>query len=168
MSIGKKVLLVGASLFVALVIVGVAHQTTPEGKAATAVREKEESAERTQRQEDTVKRQQEEFAQLKKNAVSAATLQAAYEQNEVSADNEYKGKVVVVHGRVGTIAKDIIDTSYVILDAGESSIGSIQCFFDDSSNARLAKLSPGQSVYIKGTVNGKMMNVLLKDCIILE
>jgi len=39
--------------------------------------------------------------------------------------------------------------------------------FAKSAEADLSYLSPGDQVYIRGTVQGKMMNVLLKDSEIL-
>jgi hypothetical protein len=87
----------------------------------------------------------------------------------VNADNEYKGKVVVAQGRVGTIGKNLIDTPYVTLDEDQLGIGSVQCFFNDSSNSQLAKLRPGQSLFIKGTVDGKtLITVEISDCTILD
>jgi hypothetical protein len=168
MGLGIKLVIVCGSLFVALIVVSALYQATPEGQAAVVAKEKDRADKETQREQNGAERQKQQAAIEKERAISASTLMAAYERNEVNADNEYKGKVVVVQGRIGTIAKDITDTSYVTLDESELSIGSIQCFFDDSSNVRLAKLSPGESIYIKGTVDGKMMNVLIKHSRILE
>ena len=169
MSVGKKLAIAGVSLFVALILVGALFQETPEGKAAVAATEKNEAAKETQRQKEDDERQKQQVATQKEHAVSAATLKAVYEQNEVNADNEYKGKVIVVHGRVGTIGKNLINTPYVTLDEDQLGIGSVQCFFGDSSNAQLAKLRPGQSLFIKGSVDGKsIITVEMSDCTILD
>lgn len=45
--------------------------------------------------------------------VSAADLFAAYEANEVAADNQYKGKQLAVTGTVAGINKDFTDEVYV-------------------------------------------------------
>jgi hypothetical protein len=45
--------------------------------------------------------------------VSAADLFAAYEANEVAADNQYKGKLLAVTGTVAGINKDFTDEVYV-------------------------------------------------------
>lgn len=97
-------------------------------------------------------------------AISAADLYRAYENNEVAADNAYKGKLVAVTGKIESIGKDILDTSYVSLGIGKLSIGSVQCVF--SREGGLGNLSKGQTVTITGRCEGKMMNVILKDCVI--
>jgi tRNA_anti-like len=185
MSIIKTLLFAVASLFVVSIVSIVfilVYDTTPKGKAATATREKEEltrekeevetAAQRqvamTRQRNEEIEQEKKQMEGLKTNALSAAALMRVYEQNEVSADNEYKGKTVVVQGRVGRIAKDILDSSYITLDEAEFSFGSVQCFFKKSDERRLATLSPGDRVYVEGTVGGKMMSVLLKDCTILD
>jgi tRNA_anti-like len=175
----KKVLLITASLFVVLCVtlfaIGLMYNSTPEGKAAVAEREKKDVEKSAQDKESESKRQSDEAQQetariveMKKNALSAAELQRIYERNEVSADARFKGNTVVVRGRVGRIAKDILDTPYITLDEPELDLGSVQCFFKESEESRLAALSPGQDIYVRGTVDGKMMNVLLKNCTVLD
>ena len=48
-------------------------------------------------------------------SVDAWTLVADYKDNEVAADEKYKGKTLKVNGFIGDIKKDITDTMYVIL-----------------------------------------------------
>jgi hypothetical protein len=106
--------------------------------------------------------------EMKRSAISATELQSAYENNEVNADAQFKDKEVVVAGRVGRIAKDILDNPYITLGDSESNLGSVQCFFAESDEPLLATLSPGQRVYVRGRVDGKLMNVVVKDCSILR
>lgn len=164
MSTGKKVALVGGSLIAALVVISAIHSATPQGRAEAANREQKKITQEAQQ----VAVQQQEDAQLREHAVSAASVMAAYEQNEISADNQFKGKVIVVRGRVGSIGKNLLNAPYVTLDDDASGIGSVQCFFEKSDEPKLAKLRPGQTLYIKGTVDGKMISVELSDSIILE
>ena len=97
--------------------------------------------------------------------VTAEQLYALYENNEVKADQLCKGKFFRVTGTVSSIGKDILDTPYVALDAGDSvSIFHVQCFFDKKDEAKLARLSPGDEVRIAGTGGGKLMNVFVRDC----
>jgi hypothetical protein len=102
------------------------------------------------------------------NAAPEATLQAselfrAYENNEVSADALYKGKIILVSGLVNDIGKDIIGDPYVTLSTGNS-IWTVQCMFSSKQEGELAALRKGQSVSIKGECNGKLINVLLRKC----
>jgi hypothetical protein len=99
--------------------------------------------------------------------VNIRTILAAYENNEVGADNQYKGKLIEVTGIVGDIKKDIMDNLYVTLGTGaQFEIPQIQAFFDDSMNNQLGQLRKRQQLTVVCRVNGLMMNVLAKDCVI--
>ena len=96
-------------------------------------------------------------------SVSASELSAAYNANEVSADDKYKDKLLAVSGTVDSIGKDITDTPYITLSASGDLLG-VQCMFDDQYKGSLAQLQKGQHVTIHGTCKGKTLNVLLADC----
>lgn len=97
--------------------------------------------------------------------VSARQLYADYEANGVAADEKYKGKVLRVTGKVNTIDRDIMDKIYVTLK-GDEYFGDIQCFFAEDHVKTASQLSKGQTITVKGKCDGKMMNVLLKGCVI--
>lgn len=96
--------------------------------------------------------------------IDARRLYSDYEENEIAADQKYKGRQILVLGTVDRVGKDILGGSYVSLVSGE--FGSVQCLFNNDSKAQLADLSKGQQVRIQGTVSGLMMNVLMKDCVL--
>ncbi|MCF8118803.1 MAG: hypothetical protein K9L83_01210 [Deltaproteobacteria bacterium] len=99
--------------------------------------------------------------------VNIRDILSAYENNEVGADNKYKGKKIQVTGKVGEIKKDVLDNLYVTLGTGaEYELPQIQAFFADSMNNELGNLQKGQSLTVVGTVDGLMMNVIVNDCII--
>jgi len=101
--------------------------------------------------------------------VSASTIVDDYKNNEVAADEKYKGKVVEVSGTIESIAKDVMDTMYVTLaGGGEFEMRSVQCYFADSEKDKLASLSKGSRLTVKGRCEGLMMNVQLKGCTIVE
>ena len=97
--------------------------------------------------------------------VSARQLYADYEANGVAVDGKYKGKVLQVTGVVNTIDRDIMDKIYVTLK-GNQYFGDIQCFFAESHIGTASQLSKGQTITVKGKCDGKLMNVMLKGCII--
>lgn len=94
--------------------------------------------------------------------VTAGQLFAAYDANEVAADNSYKGKTLKVSGTVAGINKDFTDEVYIEL-AGGNEFQSIQARGLPQDVA--AGLSKGQSVIVECVGDGLMMTLpMLKDC----
>jgi len=106
------------------------------------------------------------YSQRARFYVSAKRLYQDYESNEVAADEKYKGRVIVVSGVVENIGKDIMDTMYISLDTGN--FGSVQCMFSERHTSDLTKIQKGDMVRIRGKCDGKLMNVLLRGCILVE
>jgi hypothetical protein len=98
-------------------------------------------------------------------AVTPQRLYAAYEANEVAADEEYKGKLVRVSGTIEDIGKDILDSPYVKFE-GTNSLFGVQAMFPKSAASQLARLQKNQFLTVQCTVTGKLGNVLLKNCVI--
>ena len=99
--------------------------------------------------------------------VNIRDILSAYEGNEVGADNKYKGKIIEVTGRVSAVKKDLFDNLYVTLGTGaQFQIPEIQAFFDDSMNSQLGQLRKGSNLTVICRVDGLMMNVLAKECVI--
>lgn len=96
--------------------------------------------------------------------ISANKLFSQYQYNEIRADELYKGKTIVVTGVISDIGNDILNDSYVTLRTGDM-IGSIQCYLDKSV---VSKLGKGYRITVKGECGGLMMNVLMKDCKLIE
>lgn len=100
--------------------------------------------------------------------VTASKLADDYKANEVAADAKYKGNLVEVSGIIGTIGKDITDTPYVTLTIGQYDILSVQCMFGRNDQTALATLAKGQSITLQGEVSGKLGNVLVRGCKIVQ
>jgi len=83
--------------------------------------------------------------------VTAEELINAYESNEVSADDQYKGKTLIVSGKVGKIGKDFFDAIYITLES-DAEYRNVQCFIKDKQVA--AKLVQGQYVSVQGKCDG--------------
>lgn len=95
--------------------------------------------------------------------VSAADLMADYERNEIAADALYKGNVIEVDGRVGSIGNDILDNPFVTLKTA-GALWSVQCMLQSSQASRAATLVEDMPITVVGRVSGKLGNVLLRDC----
>lgn len=95
---------------------------------------------------------------------TATELYAAYEANEVSADQTYGGRLVEVTGTVGDIGLDILDNPYVTLDTG--GVWSVQCLFTEDNADMVSGLTEGQDVSLTGTIDGLALgtNLTIDDC----
>ena len=95
--------------------------------------------------------------------VTASELYRAYEANEVSADQQYKGKRLLITGVVENIGKDVMDNPYVALKI--DFLKGVNCYFDDENNKVLSQLSKGQKIQIIGTCAGlTLTDVVVRDC----
>lgn len=104
-------------------------------------------------------------------SVSAIRLYQKYDQNEVAADEKYKGKILEVSGVVDEVGTDILDKVYVALKTttGKYNVISVQCYFPESRKNQAGQLSSGQQVSINGKCEGKpAINVELKDCFVVQ
>lgn len=98
--------------------------------------------------------------------ITATDLLAAYEENQVNADNQYKGKLLEVTGIIDDIGKDILDDVYITVNDGdEYSFTSVQCFFKDKGEIeKVTGLKSGSEITIIGKCDGELFNISLKDC----
>lgn len=99
--------------------------------------------------------------------IMAAQLMNEYESNELAADHQYKGKILVVRGKVGRIGKAIGDGYITLVDESGTSSRNVICMM--KNNDDLIPLKPGQQVVIRGTCQGKTENfmsssIAMMDC----
>lgn len=98
--------------------------------------------------------------------VTAEQLIKDYDDNELLADDKYKGKWLIIDGYVSNISK-VLDITSVTLNNGEEfSVNEITCFFDKDNESQVKKLEKGSKVKIKGKCKGKGWNVEVEKCII--
>ncbi len=103
--------------------------------------------------------------QVKGYKLSAAALINAYEANEVAADEKFKGAIVQVTGKIESVGKDFTGDPYVSIGSGKDfELTHVQAIFTGDDVKPLAKLKKGAEVTVQCTCNGKLMNVLLKEC----
>jgi len=103
--------------------------------------------------------------------IRAEVLMRAYEDNELAADQRYKGRTLDVVGTVESIGREIVGRPYVVLSAGEAAMFvGVQCVASlrdaAKEEAKMARLRQGQRVVVRGKADGKLLNVLLSDCVI--
>jgi len=121
----------------------------------------------TQQQLDSIETEKNKtvIKEREDQTITAKNLTANYEANEVQADENFKGKTFFVEGTVSDIKKDIMDDIYVTLE-GDEMFRQVQCFFDDKNTA--SQLQKGMRVTFQGKCDGLMMNVLMKNCVLVD
>ena len=139
--------------------------TTTEEKTETASTPSAPAL--TQQQLDSIENEKAKVAYKEREdqTIKAPNLTASYEENEVKADENFKGKTFFVEGTVRDIKKDIMDDIYVVLE-GDQMFRDVQCFFDDKNTA--SQLQKGMRVTFQGKCDGLMMNVLMKNCVLVD
>ena len=91
-----------------------------------------------------------------------------YEDNEVSADNKYKGKKVAITGTIERIIKSGFSDDPIIVFKG-TFIKDVRFYFSKDSNNEISNLSKEDKITIVGTCKGMTLgDVVLHKCKILE
>lgn len=97
--------------------------------------------------------------------VSVEQILKDYEENEVSADNKYKGKKVAISGVVDSVSKDVLNDTYIKIDTGSDyeAFGA-QCYIADTQLEKVAELKSGDKITVTGYVSSYSLNIVLKEC----
>lgn len=132
------------------IIIGVILVLAAIGSAVSGKKKEEEAIVRQQAAKEAVE-------------VNAGDIFKSYKENEVGADQKFKGKWLKVKGKISKIGKDITDDAYVLFDVSDALFG-VQVFFEKENQGDLADLAPGQTVVVVCMGDGKMGNVMLKKC----
>lgn len=85
-------------------------------------------------------------------AIDAKSLTKAYDENELAADGKFKGKMVVVTGKISNIAETLGNVTVSL--EGHNMIVDVVCSFPESEKAAVAKLKKGGQASFMGTVTG--------------
>ena len=160
-------LLAFISLIICAITVPDVKTTEQEKKNAERYLRNVEQSDLSQRQKDSIAQveKQTEIAERKKITFTAGDLIAAYEKNEVAADQNFKGQSFYITGYVDHVGKDILNDSYLTFKAGNDFRG-VQCYVEDQDV--LAQLKPGQRITVYGECDGLSMNVQIKNAKIVE
>lgn len=89
-----------------------------------------------------------------------------FDDNQLSAEDKYKGKYVEFTGYIKNISEDITGSPFLSINpkSDQYYFGTyIQCFFKDKSE--LTALKNGQRATVQGKVDSQTLgNIMVKDC----
>lgn len=106
-------------------------------------------------------------------SLSAHTLFSDYEQNTVSADQEYKNKMLSVTGEVYEVSSNDYSGIHIELAKWinynkDWDYRDIKCYFSDKHKDEVAKIRKGQTITIQGKCVGKeFYSIELNNCSII-
>ena len=98
---------------------------------------------------------------------NASQIVNAFKANELKANNDFKGKEIIVKGYVDRISVNFGKVC-VEIRGDEYGIQNVGAYIIKSEENKAANLSAGQEIQVKGTCNGlSFLNVSLIDAVIL-
>lgn len=92
--------------------------------------------------------------------LQASELVAEFEKDEAAAEIKYLDKTMEIQG----VVKEV-NESGIILEGGNDLVG-VLCEFENQED--IANVEPQKNVKIKGICTGKLLDVVLSRCIIIE
>jgi hypothetical protein len=93
-----------------------------------------------------------------------------YEVEGVAADAKFTNKILKITGIANRIEiKDALDISYINLSgAGTNALQSVRCVFDKRYRPELNQLTRGQTVTVQGKYDGSIIDISLRDCMLVH
>lgn len=151
---------IGVTLIIVFLVISVMVDDAKDGSQSSTSSNNTSAPSSEQKPEKT---SEELRAEREKTTISPNSLINAYNANELSADESFKGKRFHVEGYVDNIGKDILGNPYVTLKTNDI-VKSIQCMIDDK--ARLAQLRKGEKITVLGECRGLTLgiSILIEDC----
>jgi tRNA_anti-like len=98
--------------------------------------------------------------------VVAKDLIDEFETNEDEANAKYLDKVVEVSGTVKEVIKK--ESAYIILLGDSTSFSRVSCTLDKDEGAMAYGIQSGDKITIKGICTGRLLDVVLTDCNLVE
>ena len=100
--------------------------------------------------------------------VESATIEKAYESDAKGADAKWKGKKVLITGRMKAFEKTDDGMPFVTMDHERAKL-EFQCNFVQTASDDLSNLSPGDLLALVGTVEGIVAGrITVDDCVLQQ
>jgi len=98
--------------------------------------------------------------------VSSVELSSSFDNNEATSDSLYLYKVLSVRGTIQKIVRRESGNYVITLDGPTPGRAVVDCNLDSIYNKRYLPLRNGDSVTLRGTCAGRLLNIILMQCII--
>ena len=99
--------------------------------------------------------------------ISAEELSQAYSDNEVKADETYKGKTALITGTISDIGVMLGQTYIVFESTANYGLNSVQAKFSSKDEiAKIANLNKGDTITVQGKIDGMSLYVGVDNCVI--
>jgi len=98
--------------------------------------------------------------------IPASELIKAFSDDEASANKNYVDQVIVVIGKVGEVK--FTPTEGSISLQSDDPMSGVTCSFYADEIKTLTRIKAGDSIKIKGKCTGKLMDVVLNTCSIIN
>lgn len=109
----------------------------------------------------------EEKAPAPEITVTADELAKAYSENELGADQTYKGKKAQISGKMDSVSEVLGHKSLRLTGNDEFQFNGVTCPISNDQVDKAAALQKGAEVTVVATIDGfNQLDVELKDCVI--
>jgi hypothetical protein len=98
--------------------------------------------------------------------ISVDSLLTLYTANEDSANKLFLDKIIQVKGEVAEISQD--STRFTVVLRNPDAMEGVSCSLGDDQSGEVKKLVKGKIIEIKGICAGKLSDVALNKCSIIE
>jgi hypothetical protein len=119
---------------------------------------------------DTANSSQQKDAVQQPTVVEATALIGEFDNNKLSANDKYNGKLVETTGFIKNISNDVTGNYYLSLNPNNEEYyfgTTITCYFTDKNE--LTSLSNGQSITVQGTMQEMTLGIVaMKDCKVVK
>lgn len=100
--------------------------------------------------------------------ITSVNIAKEYSENEVAADEKYKGKMIEISGKVTSIDNGTFDNEMIVkLTDGQYDFNGPWCYMKESEKDKVLAFKKGQQVTLIGTGDSATLkSPILKSCVV--
>lgn len=89
-----------------------------------------------------------------------------YSTDETLADSNYVNKIIEIKGRLGSVSSS--NGKLIATFSIPDSETGITCNFQSKETDKIARFKIGQIVTVKGICTGMLLDIMMKECVLVE